>query len=213
MSLFDLLESLGDKLGILEMSRGQAPHSVARIQTRAVTLAELSTEIRAEEVRALAEQPAELAVPFNQIFETAGIRAGAERWTVEKLKEVLRSEAFKEHSKETAQRKILETLRAENVAPEEIVKDAMARDKVLDSFEIYARKKLDERRAALERRAAEIEENLKKLQAERSELEQKRKADEERWAEWRRQKKAHEQDMAWAIGHIIDRPVISISDE
>ena len=89
----------------------------------------------------------------------------------------------------------------------------MARDKVLDSFEVYARKKVEERRAALERKAAEIEENLKKLEAERAELERKNTADREKWTEWRRQKKAREQDMAWALSHIIDGPIITITEE
>jgi hypothetical protein len=213
MSLFDLLESLGDRLGILEMSRNSAPHAAASIQTRSVTLAELCTEIRAEEVRALADQPAELSIPFAKIFETAGIKTSAHGWTVEKLGEMLRSEEFKGQPKESAQNKILEALRAENIAPEEIVKDAMARDKVLDSFEVYVRKKMEERRAALERKAAEVEENLKKLEAERSELDRKRKADEERWTEWRRQKRAQELDMATALSHIIDRSVISITED
>ncbi len=213
MSLFDFLESLGDRLGILEMSHGPTQSSKARIRTRSVTLAELSTEIRAEEVRALADQPAELSIPFAKIFETAGIKAGAQNWTVEKLAGMLRSENLKDQPRQAAQKKVLEALRAENIAPEEIVKDAMARDKVLDSFEIYVGKKMEERRAAFERRSAEVEESLKKLEGERSELERKRKADEERWTEWRRQKRAQEQDMAWAISHLIDGPVISISDE
>jgi hypothetical protein len=213
MSLFNLLETMGGKLGILEISHNQTAHCAGKIQTRAVTLAELSTEIQAEEVRALADQPAELSLPFEKIFETAGITPGTQSWTVEKLKEVLRSESFKDQPKELAQKKILETLHAEKVSPEEIVKDAMARDKVLDSFEVYVRKKMEQRRAALERRAAELEEGLKRLEAERAELEQKRKSDEERWVQWKQQKKAHEQDMAWAIGHLIDKPVISMSDE
>ena len=213
MSLFNLLESLGGKLGILEIPHEQAPQGGARIQTRVVTLSELATEIKAEEVRALAAQPAELSIPVEKIFETAGIKPETQAWTVEKLKDVLRSPSFQNQPREVAQKKILEMLRAENVPTEEIVKDAIARDKVLDSFEVYARKKVEERRVALERRAAEIDESMKKLKAERSEIEQNRKSDEERWTQWRRQKKAREEDMAWAVGHLIDRSVISISDE
>ncbi len=213
MSLFELLQSLGGRLGILEMSHGQLPQVPARIQTRSVTLAELCTEVRAEEVRALADQPAELSIPFAQIFETAGVKAEPHGWTIERLIEMLRSVDFKNQPKESVQKKVLEVLHSENVATEVIVKDAMARDRVLDSFEVHVRKKMEDRRAALERRAAEIEETLKNLQEERSELDRKKKTDEEKWAEWRRQKKAHEQDMASALSHIIDKSIISISDE
>ncbi len=213
MSLLALLESLGGRLGILEIAQGQTPQSQPKIQTRVVTLAELATEIKSDEVRALAQHPAELSIPLEKIFETGGIKPKEHSWTVEKLKEVLRSGPFQNQPKDVTQKKILELLRAENVSPEDIVKDAMARDKVLDSFEVYARKKVEERRTALERRAVEITESIGKLEAERSDLDRKRKDDEERWADWRRQKKAQEQDMAWAVSHLIDRLVISISDE
>jgi hypothetical protein len=213
MGLITLLESWGGKLGVLEMGRGQTPQTPAKIETRTVTLAELSTEVRSEEVRALADQPAELSVPFEKIFETAGIKAGTKGWTVMKLHGLLSSEPYKTAGKEDAQKRVLETLRAENVSAEEIVKDAMARDKVLDSFEVYARKKMEDRRVARERKIVDLKDRIAQLQKELSETESRKKGDEETWTQWKARKKGAEQDMAWAIGFVIDRPVISISED
>ena len=210
MGLLDLLQSLGGRLGILEMSQDKAT-SPAKIRTRIVTLAELMTEIRSEEVRALVELPAELSIPLEKVFEAAGIQPQA--WTVDRLRQLLWSGAFKDQPRDVAQKLVLETLSSEKASAEDIIKDAIARDKVLDAFETHARKKMDERNAAVERRIGEIGENIRRLQGEMAELEARRKSDREKWAEWKKQKQECEKEMAWAVGYLIDRPVITIADE
>jgi hypothetical protein len=160
MSLMSLLETWGGKLGILEMGRAQSAKAPAKIETRTVTLAELSTEVRSEEVRALADKPSELTVPFEKIFETAGIKEGKNGWSIGKLHRLLRSDPLKSAAREDAQKQILESLKTDEVSAEEIVKDAMARDKVLDSFEVYARKKMEDRRVARERKIADLKDRI-----------------------------------------------------
>jgi hypothetical protein len=213
MSLMSLLETWGGKLGILEMGRAQSPQTPAKIETRTVTLAELTTEIHSEEVRALADQPSELTVPFEKIFETAGIKEAGKGWSIGKLHRLLSSDPLKSASREDAQKKILENLKADEVSAEEIVKDAMARDKVLDSFEVYARKKMEDRRVARERKIADLKDRIEQLKKELGEAESRKKSDDETWSEWRARKKAEEQAMAWAIAFVIDRPVISITED
>jgi ATP-dependent Lon protease len=213
VGLMAILEAWGGKLGILEMGRGQTPQAPSKIETRTVTLAQLSTEIRSEEVRALADQPSELTVPFDKIFETAGIGEGKKGWTVHKLHAVLSSDPLKSASRENAQKQILEILRSDEISTEEIVKDAMARDKALDSFEAFARQKMEERRLAREQKMTHLREQIEQLKKELSETESRKKSDDGKWAEWRNRKKAAEQDMAWAIGHVINRPVITIAED
>jgi len=213
MSLMTLLEVWGGKLGILEMGRAQTPQTPAKIETRTVTLAQLSTEIRSDDVRALADQPAELTVPFEKIFETAGIVGGKKGWTVHKLLNLLRSDPLKSEARDNAQKRILEILRSDEVSAEEIVRDAMARDKALDSFEVFARQKMEEHRLAREQKIANLRAKIEELNEELSETESRKKSDDGRWAEWRKRKKAEEQEMAWAIGFVIDHPVISITED
>jgi hypothetical protein len=56
MTLLELLQSVGDRLGVIEK---EAPRGASeprpKIRTRVVTLANLKTEIKTDDVRALAE--------------------------------------------------------------------------------------------------------------------------------------------------------------
>jgi DNA-binding transcriptional ArsR family regulator len=213
MSFLDLLQNLGDRLGLLESAAQPAGQPAAKIQTRTVTLAELATEIRLEEVRALANLPAELGIPFDKIYETAGIRPPANGWTVDRLKQYLLTDAFKNKDRSIVQTAILNILKSEKASTEDVVRDAMARDKALDSFESFVQKKMDDRMAARERKRAEIESRIGALQVELAKITEDTKVDQEKWREWRRRKRVQERDMAEAVGYLIDRKVITTDDE
>jgi hypothetical protein len=213
MSFLDLLQNLGDRLGILESAAESAAQPAAKIQTRTVTLAELTTEIRSEDVRALADLPAELSVPFEKIYESAGIQRPANGWNVDRLKQFLLTDAFKNMARAVVQTAILNILKTESASVEEVVRDAMARDKALDSFEAFAQKKMEDRMAARERKAAELESQISALHSELNLLREKKAADEAKWKEWRRQKRVQERELAWAVGYLIDRQVITTDDE
>jgi hypothetical protein len=213
MNLIDLLHTIGDRLGILEMRPATSPRRPAKIQTRTVSLKDLLIEIRQEEVRALAELPAELSVPVEQIFATAGVKAAAHGWTVERLKQLLKTEQFKSKDREEVQKAILNILANEKVAVEEVVKDAVARDQALDAFEGFAGKKMEQRKTARARKMAELESNVRSLEQELDGLRREAAQDEEHWRQWQQKKAAIERDLAWAIGYLIDRQVITTADE
>ncbi len=212
MSLLERLEELGDRLGILQKPEAAEARAPTKILTRKVTLAELMTEIRAGEVRALAELPAELTVPFEKIYEAAGIAPALHGWTVERLRQLLLTEPFRERDRVTVQKEILRVLAGEKVEIEDLVKDAVARDQALDQFEASARKKVEERMTACQRQMAEIESKLQELESEKARLKEKIRLDTEKWSEWRKQKRAREHDLAWTVSYLIDRPVITTDE-
>jgi len=212
MTLMEFFESLGGRLGILEKATQSSPRSAVKIQTRKVTLSELTAEIRAEEVRTLADAPAELSVPFEKIFETAGIAPAQHGWTIERLRQLLLTDAFKNLEREAAQKRILDVLNTEGVAVEDVIKDAVARDTALDAFEAFARRKAEDRMTTRERRAAELESKIDELKNERDLLKSQAKSDQEKWSDWRKRKRAQERDLAWTVGYLIDRPVITTDD-
>ena len=213
MSLLEMIESLGGRLGIIERPSARKTSKVpVKIRTRVVTLAELQSEIKSEEVRALAEAPAELTVAFEKIFETAGIQLPESGWNIEKLSQLLHTDPFKDQPREAIQRRVLEVLGAEEVDPEALVKDAMARDQALDAFEKYAQRKMMDRIAGYERKSGEVRTRIDELQKERARLEALVSEEWERWREWQARKRAHEQELAWAVGHLIDRPVITTDE-
>jgi hypothetical protein len=199
MGLLDTLRKLGDRLGILELSREAQQSAPVKIQTRSTTLAELIVEIQVTDVQSLAELPAELSVSFEDVFKAAGIPAPPSGWTVERLMEFVQT--YKLHSLEhpAAQRAILSELKSQNVDAADVIKDAISRDQALDAFA----------ESVLEKRKRWLNAKKKEIQA----IEDQIAEEEEEWSDWRRKKREREQEMARAVEYLIDKPVISIDDE
>src|SRR5215813_9444984 len=104
MYLTDMLRRLGDRLGIMEMtpaSRGRS--TTVKIQTRTVTMTELMTSIRITELRELAEMPAELSVPFEEVFAAAWIPSSSNAWTIVQLEEFLNGDVVRGMDRARAQ--------------------------------------------------------------------------------------------------------------
>jgi chromosome segregation ATPase len=213
MTFFKLLQGIGDRLGILETTSNPESALVSRIQTRSVSLRELASEIRSIEVRDLADGPAELMIPFEKIFEAAGISSKPENWTIDRLKGVVENESCKQKPREEVQRRVLELLASEGVSTETLIKDAMARDQALDSFQSRADEKMHERRQSCKNRLLEIEQQIKDLEAERGTLEESLKAEEDKWREWKKKKRANERELASLTSYIVDHPVITMDEE
>jgi len=213
MTFFKFLQGIGDRLGILETTSNPESVTVSRIQTRSVSLRELASEIRSIEVCDLADAPAELTVPFEKIFEAAGISSKPENWTIDRLKEVVEKESCKQKPREEVQRRVLELLASEGVSTETLIKDAIARDQALDSFQSRADEKMHERRQSCKNRLLEIEQQIEDLEAERGKLEESLKAEEDKWREWKKKKRANERELASLASYIVDHPVITMDEE
>jgi chromosome segregation ATPase len=212
MSFLILLQTVGGRLGILEAPAKENTGELAKVVTRTVTLAELKTEIRSEEVRTLADLPAELTVSFDKIFEAAGVTSSRPGWNVAWLKALLRTEPYQSQERPAAQQALLNLLRSEQVQTEDLVKEAMAQDQALDAFEVFVCKKVEDHMATAEHQIAEMDAKIKALQSERMRLEARIQLDQSQLREWRRSKRAYERDLAAAIGYLTDRPVITTDD-
>ncbi len=213
MTFFKFLQGIGDRMGILETVSHSDSAPITRIQTRNVSLRELAIELRLSEISDLADAPAELVVPFEQIFKVAGISSKPGDWTIDRLKEVVASESCKQKAREEVQRTVLELLASEGVSAETVVRDAMARDQALDSFQSRVDERMRDRRQSCKDRLLEIEMWIKDLQEERGKLTESLKAYEDKWREWKRQKRAHERELASLASYIVDHPVITMDEE
>jgi chromosome segregation ATPase len=211
MGLIDLLQSAGGRLGILETSPEVRNGECPKVQTRTVTLSELKSEIRAEEVQALAELPAELALSFNKIFAAAGVRPGVS-WNIEKLRGILQSDAFRNLDREAAQARLLSLLASEKIDAEDLVKEAMAQDQALDAFETFVIKKVEAHTAGAQRQIAELEEKIRGLQTECTCLAEHIRVDKNQLRDWCKRKRAYERELAASIGYLTDRPVITTDE-
>jgi len=207
MDLLGMFRTLGDRLGIVELSRDpQAPSAPVKIQTRTITLEELIMTIQITKVRGLAELPAELSIPFENVFKAAGIAAPPNGWTVDRLLEFLNSDRIRNMGRTDAQQETLKMLASEKVDSADVVKDAVSRDKALDAFEEFVIKK----RSQWQQEKKEL---LAELKNQQKQVEQEIETEEQNWKDWRRRKRKREVDMARAVSYLIDKPVISIEDE
>jgi hypothetical protein len=213
MGLLELMSSLGDRLGIIEKQKEANALKPAKIQTRSVTLAELTSEVKSDEVQALADLPAELTVSYDRIFEASGIKPSPNGWNIDRLRQLLETDPFKGKERADVQRRIVEVLSKEHVEPEHLVKDAVARDQALDAFEAFAKKKVQDRTGVLQHKLAEIESQIEALRKEQSKLKEQLALDEEKWRAWRRQKRAVERELAATVSFLIDRPIITTDNE
>ncbi len=212
MSFLDLLQTVGGRLGILEARGKEGAGEPMKVVTRTVTLAELKTEIRSEEVRSLADLPAELTQPYDRIFAAAGVTCPAQGWSVARLRALLSSESYQGTDPAAAQQALLTLLSAERVQPEDLVREAMGQDQALDTFEVFVCKKVQGHMAAAEHQIAELDARIQALQSERTRLAARIQVDQDKLREWRKNKRAYERDLATTIGYLTNRPVITIDD-
>jgi chromosome segregation ATPase len=213
MSFLKYFQVIGNRLRILEAVADSAAMPEIRIQTRTISLQELESEIGHRELHELAKSPAELSIPFEKIFETAGICATPHEWTIERLRQWIASEPLTDMPREEVQKTILNQLSSEGAPIEAIIKDAVARDQALDSFEARMSEKLKDRRDSCRKRMIEIEAQIKALQQESMQLDDRMGNDEKAWREWKKQKREHERDLAFIASYIVDHPVITIDDD
>ncbi|PYV00824.1 MAG: hypothetical protein DMG10_19520 [Acidobacteria bacterium] len=213
MSLLDRLHELGERLRIFEARPKANAAKLAKIATRTVTLSDLTTEIRQDELRALAELPAELSIAFEKVFEAAGIKSPGHGWTAARLKQLLESDQFKTMDRPSVQRSVLNILADEKVDVEDIVKDVIAHDQALDAFETFTRKKMLDRIAARQKKVAEVETQIASLQEQRERLTHETETDEQHWTAWLERKRAYERDLSRTISYLVDRLVVSIDEQ
>ena len=214
MGIANALKALGGKLGIIRIvtaQGGDCSTQPCKVSTRTVTIQDLTTEVRRDEVKALAELPAELSVTFDRVCEAAGVKAAPHGWTIDRLIGLMRTDQYKTMDRESVQKAVLGLLTTEKAQVEDLVKDAMARDQSVDAYETFVRDKMEEREAARTRRVAEIEAQIADLQQERTKQAEESKADREQWDRWLERKTGYEKDMAWALGFLLDRPVVTIT--
>jgi len=156
--------------------------------------------------------PAPPAADLAVVYESAKIAAPAHGYTVLKVADMLRSEHIRSLPPEVRAKSVLVALDAAGVKVDEIVEDAVRRDRALDTYERVLRQHLDDLAAtvAVENRQAEeeiaarvaeirarIDENTRRVATEQAEFEA-----------WRARKQQEEALIADAVGHFVsENPV------
>jgi hypothetical protein len=163
--------------------------------------------------QAMAKSAAPLGMA--EIYAAADIPAPASGYTILKVAEMLQSPHIKDLPAEVKKSSILVALDAAGVKVQQLVEDAVRRDKALDTFERLQQKqveefeatKLDENRkhqAELDKLVADLK---AKIEANQKAVTQRREA----FQAWRIQKQLEEQRIADTVGHFVTENPISTS--
>jgi hypothetical protein len=152
---------------------------------------------------------------FAEIYQAAEIATPANGYNILKVAGMLQSEHLRGLSPEVKRSSILVAIEAAGAKIDDIIQDAVRRDRALDSFETV----LSKSRAAIE--AAKIEEN-RKIEAEMNKMLAEYRAriqanneavakENQRFAAWQVKKQAEERTIADAVSYFVSENPITVS--
>jgi hypothetical protein len=175
---------------------GEAP---AAASSAAQTIAEIAASIAPPPP----SQPVANPQSFEEIYQAAEIRTPAHGFTIFKIADMLKSEHIRALPVEIKRSSVLLALDAAGVKLQEIIEDAVRRDRALDTFELVQQRALDQLEAKkaednrkLQEEADRVLNELRaKIQGNNDEVARER----ERMQTWRLQKQQEERRIADAV--------------
>jgi hypothetical protein len=158
-------------------------------------------------------QPVADPTSFEQIYRAAEVPTPAHGFTIFKIGDMLKSEHIRSLTPEIKRSSVLLALDAAGVKLQEIIEDAVRRDRALDTFETVQQRALDQLAAKkmqenqkLQEEADRVLNDLRtKIQVNNDEVERER----ERMQSWRLQKQQEERRIADAVAPFTSENPIS----
>jgi hypothetical protein len=190
----------------------EEPSDAAVQRSAAQTVAEIASGIVAQP-----EFTAPVANPssFEEIYRAAEIAAPPHGFTILKIIDLTQSEHIRNQSRDVKRSSLLLALEAAGVKPQEVVQDAVRRDKALDAYESVQQKALhdletkkiqenQELQAEIEKRVSEMQ---SRIQANNEEVAKEK----ERLYGWQLKKQQEEQKIADAVSFFTsEKPITTM---
>jgi hypothetical protein len=152
---------------------------------------------------------------FAEIYRAAEIPAAAHGYTIEKVANMLQSEHLRGLSAEVRRSSILVALEASGAKIEEVIQDAVRRDRALDGYERVLQKSLDEVQSRKSEENRQIEAEMNKMLAEyRARIQANNEAiakEKESFSRWQARKQQEERNIAEAVSYFVSENPISVS--
>jgi hypothetical protein len=152
---------------------------------------------------------------FDEIYKAAEIVAPAHGYTIEKVASMLQSEHLRGLSAEVKRSSILVALEASGAKIEDVIQDAVRRDRALDGYERVLQKSLSDVQTRKAEENRQIEGEMNKMLAEyRARIQANNEAvarETERFSAWRGQKQQEEKSIADTVGYFITENPITVS--
>jgi len=153
-----------------------------------------------------ASTPANLT-SFNEIYDAAEIHPPAHGFTILKVGEMLRSEHIRNLPKEVKRSSVLVALEAAGAPLEDVIQDAVRRDRALDTFERVQEKAVGDLEARKTQENQQIQAEMDRVTAEyRARIEANNDAiskEKERFFAWRIKKQEEEQKISDAVSYFV----------
>ncbi len=152
------------------------------------------------------------------VYESAQIVAPSHGYTVLKVAEMLQSEHIRALPREVKGKSVLVALDAAGVRVDDIVADAVRRDRALDTYERVLRQHLDDVRAKTAAENAALEEEIaqrvSELRARIDDNTQRAAAEQAAFQAWVGRKQLEEAAIAEAVGYFVsENPVTTGPDQ
>jgi hypothetical protein len=181
-------------------------------RTAAQTVAEIASAVAPEPKFSA---PVSNPNSFNEIYSAADIHPPAHGYTIIKIADMLQSEHIRNLPSEVKRSSILVALEAAGVKLQEVIEDAVRRDRALDTYERVLQKSVEELETRKSEENRRIEEEMERLlneyrariQANNDELAKEK----ERFFGWRLQKQQEEKKIADAVSHFTSENPITTS--
>ncbi len=152
---------------------------------------------------------------FEEIYNSAEIHPPEHGYTIMKVAEMLQSEHIRGLPAEVRRSSILVALEAAGVKIQDVIEDAVKRDRALDTYERVLEKSLHDLEAAKADDSRKIQAEMERLVAEhRSRIQANEDAvakEKERFYGWRLQKQQEEKKIADAVGYFVSENPITTS--
>lgn len=152
---------------------------------------------------------------FSDLYASAQIATPTHGYTVLKVAEMLQSEHIRALPAEVKQKSVMVALDAAGVKVEQVVDDAVQRDRALDTYERVLQKHLEVLRTQHAEENRRLEEEINQRVAElRARIDQNHAdvaREEQELAAWQTRKRIEEHRIAEAVGHFVSPNPVTTS--
>jgi hypothetical protein len=156
---------------------------------------------------AMARSAAANSASFQEIYDAAEIRPPVHGFTIMKVGEMLRSEHIRSLPREVKRSSVLVALEASGAPLQEVIEDAVKRDRALDTFERVQEKSVADLEAAKTRENQQIQTEMDRVVADyRARIQANNDAvakEKERFYAWRLKKQEEEQKISDTVSYFV----------
>jgi recombination DNA repair RAD52 pathway protein len=158
--------------------------------------------------------PVQNPTSFDDIYHAAEIQPPAHGYTIDKVATMLASEHLRGLSPEIKRNSILVALEASGAKIDDVIQDAVHRDRALDSYERVLRKSLSDIQAKKADENRQIEAEMNKMLADyRARIQANNETlskESERFTTWLAQKQQQEKSIAEAVSYFVTENPITV---